>query len=115
MINLAPDTGVVLHTAGSVAIASGAVVVLRSGATGMIGIAVADIAATKTGAVATRGIATLPKATGSVNAMAVGDYVYWDTGDSNVQKVASANILIGYVVEAANAAATSVKVALGRK
>lgn len=103
---------VISYTAGSAGIDADDVVVVRTGATGMIGVALDDIAATEAGPVQIEGVFTLPKATGSVNAMAVGDIVYWDVADGNCQKVASANVKAGICVVAAVAAATTVQVKL---
>ena len=50
-------------TAGSTAISSGDVVVVRSGATGMVGVAVTDIAASGTGEVEIEGVHVLTKDT----------------------------------------------------
>jgi|GEM_PF-3104013 len=95
-------------TAASVAIASGAVVVVRTGATGMIGIALTAIAALGTGSVAIEGEFELTKNTTSgAGVFAVGAILYWDVADANVTTQASANIKIGICTRVSAAAATT--------
>lgn len=85
---------------------------MRSGATGMIGVRVGDAAASTAGTVDCGGVFELPKATGTVNVATAGDIAYWDTGDGNIQKVASANIKAGIFAADAAAGATTCLVRL---
>jgi len=103
----------IVWTAGSTAITAGSVVVVRSGATGMIGVALTDIAATGTGVVQIEGEVELTKnTTTSTGVFTVGAIVYYDVADANVSTQASANIKVGIATEAAAAATTTVKVKL---
>ena len=106
------DGEVILWTAGSTAITANDVVVVRAGATGMIGVALADITALGTGSVAIEGVFTLTKKTGTANVFAVGDICYWDIAESNISKQASANVKAGVCVEASAKATTTIKVKL---
>lgn len=99
-------------TAGTAGYSAGDVVVVRSGATGMVGVAVADIAASAVGEVEIEGVHVLTKATGTANVFATGDIAYYDVADGNFSKQASANIKAGIATEAAAAAATTVKIKL---
>lgn len=95
-------------TAGSTAIAAGDVVVVRTGATGMIGVALTDIAATETGTVVIEGEVELTKNTTSGSGVfAVGAILYWDVADGNLSTQASANIKAGICTRASAAAATT--------
>lgn len=58
-----------------------------------------------------RGPVEFPK--NNAVAMAVGDVVYWDAGDGNINKTADANTKTGIVVEAADETATVGLVELG--
>lgn len=90
------------------AILSGAVVVLRSGASGMIGIAETDIAATTgTGYVMTGGVHNLLKASGAISAWAV---VYWNTSTGINTTNTTTHTKAGIAVAAATTAATSIDV-----
>lgn len=95
------------HNSGS-AIASGDIVIVRSGASGKIGVAVTDIPATTgKGELSISGVHTLPKASG---ALSFGDVVYFNSGNGNLTATATGNTRAGTVVEAATTAATHVKV-----
>ena len=100
----------ILYSNTGSAIAAKDVVVLASGTTGKIGIAVADIAATTgTGQVELRGEWQLPKTTGQ--AYTVGQLVYWTTSTSKVTSVAtSTNTRAGRITQAAASAATTCRV-----
>lgn len=103
----------IVWTAGTTAITAGSVVVVRSGATGMVGIAVTDIAASGTGVVQIEGEVEVTKNTTSgAGVFAVGAIIYWDVADANFSTQASANIKAGICTEAAAAAATTAKIKL---
>ena len=100
-------------TAGTGGYSSGDVVVVRSGATGMIGVAVADIAASAEGEAEITGVHELTSSTStSIGVFAVGDIVYWDVAGAHCNSQASANVKAGICMEASAAAATTVKVKL---
>jgi len=97
--------------AGS-AILSGGVVVVRSGTSGMIGIAVTDIAATTgSGEIAVgypEKVHVLAKKSGDTFAM--GDICYWSTGSSYITSTGSGNTRAGVAAAAAASAATTINV-----
>ena len=76
-----------------------------------IGIAVTDIANGATGAVAVTGVYQIAAST-SV-AMSVGDVVYWDVADGNLNATSTDNIKAGIVVEAKLQAGATAKVLIG--
>jgi len=84
-------------TAGGVAIASGAVVVIGA----RLGIALADIPALETGSAAVTGVWTLKKAAADV--VAQGALLYWDPDDFQLTTVAAGNVPAGYAWKAAGA------------
>lgn len=88
-------------------IASGGVTVLRSGASGEIGVAVAAISNGSRGSVMVSGVHALPKASGAITANAL---VYWSSGNSNITTTASGNTLAGVAVASATTSATTVNV-----
>lgn len=93
--------------AGSVDIASGAVVSFAAG----IGIALQDIPAGKTGTIQVEQVFKLPKASGT--AFAFGDVAYWNTASKTVVAAEGENIVrAGFVAAdaAASAGAVSVKI-----
>lgn len=107
------EGSVLKYTAGTAAITANDVVVVRSGATGMIGVALTDIASSGTGSVAIEGVYEFTKATGTaLGVFDVGEIAYWDVAGGHINSQASANIKAGIVAEAAAAAATTVKVKL---
>ena len=100
-------------TAGSVAIAAGDPVVVRSGATGMMGIALTDIAALGTGTVAIEGVFEVTKATTTALGIFTNiQTVYWDVAGGHFNSQASANIPAGIAFGAAAAADTTMKIKL---
>jgi len=100
-------------TIGTVAIAKGGVVVVRSGATGMVGIAQEDITASGTGTVAIEGNFEVTKDTTSgAGVFAVGAIVYWDVADAKFSTQASANVKAGICAVAAAAADTTAVIKL---
>ncbi len=100
-------------TAGTAGRTSGDVVVVRSGATGMIGVSVTTVAASTAGEVEIEGVFKLTKdTTTTLGALTVGGIAYWDVAAGNVNSQASANIKIGIVMETVVAADTTVNVKL---
>lgn len=94
----------------STAIAEGDVVIITSGTSGYIGIAVSDIAATTgTGELEVGGVWTLPKTSGE--AFTFGQVVYWD-GTALTGTSSSTFTRAGIVAEAAGSAATTAKAKL---
>jgi len=82
-------------TAGGVAIASGAVVVIGA----RVAIVLGDIPALETGSGAVTGVWTLKKA--AADAVAQGALLYWDADDFQLTTVAAGNFLAGYAWKAA--------------
>lgn len=76
-----------------------------------IGVAQTAIANGAVGAVAVSGVFEIAASTAV--AMAVGDVVYWDVADGNLNKTATDNIQAGVVVEAKLQAGTTAKVLIG--
>jgi predicted RecA/RadA family phage recombinase len=81
----------------------------------MIAIAVTDIAATTgTGEICIggwpEGVHILTKKSGDV--FAIGDLVYWDSGNTRLTSTSSGNTRAGRVTEAAASAATTAKIKL---
>lgn len=74
----------------------------------LIGVLDAPPVDNDTGVLTTRGVFRLPKSN-SV-AMAVGDKLYWDAGDGNLNKTAASNTLAGVCVKAAATTDTAVEV-----
>lgn len=100
-------------TTGTTTYSKGDPVVVRSGATGMMGIALEDIAASGTGAVAVEGVFEVTKDTATATGVfSVGTSVYWDVAGGHFNTQASANVPAGVCVEAAAAAATTAKIKL---
>lgn len=98
---------------GTTAVSSGDTVVIRTGATGMIGVAVDDIAASGTGAVEITGVQKITKATTTaLGILALGDIAYWDIAGGHINSQASANIKAGIITTAAAAADTTANVLL---
>ena len=107
------EGGRINYTAGTTAVSKGDVVVVRSGATGMIGVAIDDIAASGTGPVAIEGVFKITKSTATATGIfSVGDSLYWDVAGGHINSQASANVPAGICMEAAAAAATTVKIKL---
>jgi predicted RecA/RadA family phage recombinase len=100
------------YTTGTATVSAGGVVVVRTGATGMIGVAVNDIAASGTGPAQIEGVFELTKKAGTANVFAVGDVVYWDAAEGNISAQASANAKAGIAWEAAVAGDVLCKVKL---
>lgn len=74
-------------------VSSGEGVVIRSGASGCIGIWVDDYSAAANGVVAMSGLHEVDCA---AIAISQGDLVYWDVADGEVNKSATGNTLAGY-------------------
>ncbi|QNN23522.1 DUF2190 family protein [Planctomycetales bacterium ZRK34] len=99
----APSGGVVVNQ----------VVVIRSGATGMIGVAITAASAGEEYTVAITGVWRITKnTTTSAGVFSQGDVVYLDVADANVSSQASANIKAGIAAAAAAAAETTADVLL---
>lgn len=75
-----------------------------------LGVALEPIAAGETGAVSLTGVYELPAAAGT--AIAVGDAVFWNKADSQIDKTAT-GIPAGIAVTEKTAAGTAVQVKLG--
>ena len=91
------------------AIASGAIVAIRTGTTGQCGIAVNDIAGSGgTGELAVEGVFRLSKASGAISR---GALVYRNSSGT-VTATSTSNTLIGYALASATTAATTVDVDL---
>lgn len=103
---------------GGTAVLSGAVVVINSGATGLIGIALANIAANATGTVLIgpangEGIVEgLAKHTGE--AFTQGQYIYWDATNLRLTGTSTGNTRAGRAADAAASAATTANLILNR-
>jgi len=91
-------------------VAAGDVVVRGS----VVGVANRPIASGVLGAIAISGVHKFPKDNGSASALAQGTLVYWDAGAQEVTTTAGSNKKLGYVHEAATAAATTVDVNIDR-
>lgn len=112
MNNRTGDGSTVRMTAPSGGYTSGQVVVVRSGATGMIGVVANDTAAGEEAVVHVDGEFLLPKKTGTAHAFSVGALGYWDVAEGNISSQASANVKAGIVTKAALAADTTVRIRL---
>lgn len=100
-------------TAPTGGITSGQTIVVRSGATGMVGIAVADAAAGETASVDITGIHRVAKdTTTGAGVMAFGDTVYWDVAAAKFSTQVSANVPAGIAAKAAGASDTTVDIRL---
>jgi predicted RecA/RadA family phage recombinase len=97
------------YTPGS-AVAAGDVVVIGE----LVGVAPRAIGANELGAVDVEGVFQFPKAVLSTSALAAGAKVYWDAVNSVATATVGSNKQLGWVVLAAAAATTTVKVKLGR-
>lgn len=102
--NYVQEGEVIEITAGGVAIASGAVVVMGK----RVAIALADIPALTTGSGSVTGVWNQPKVPAEV--VAQGDELYWDDAADRMTKTAGANVMAGYAFVAAGAGATTVNV-----
>jgi predicted RecA/RadA family phage recombinase len=93
------------------AITAGSVVVLTSGTSGMVGIAVTDIAATTgTGEVAVCGVHTLTMLTADTGS--IGTTVYWDATNSRLTTTSTSNTLAGKLAAAKTNSQTTADVLL---
>lgn len=79
--------------------------------TGHIGICTTDIASGATGSLAITGVWELP-ANNNLE-ISVGDAVYWDVADNEINKTAQDNVAAGWAVGAKGAAGTTVLVKIG--
>ena len=95
---------------GGSAVASGAVVVLASGTTGRVGIAVDTIATLTTGVVEIGGVQQLAKRTGEV--FTDMQLLYWNTASAYLTGTSSGNTLAGRSFGTANSAAAVASVLL---
>lgn len=95
------------NTSSSATIGVGDVVAMVS----RIGVAQTDIAPLEDGAVVTVGVFTLPANNNLV--INVGDLVYWDVDDGNVNKTAENNTPAGFAVTAKATTGTTVNVKIG--
>ena len=96
------------YTPGS-AVTAGTVVVQND----LIGVAGKNIDANDLGdlqIIGPQGVWIFPKSTGTGTALAVGQVVYWDAGNTVVTTTAGAHKILGKVVEAAGVSASTVKV-----
>ncbi len=99
------------YTNSGSAISSGDVVVLASGATGFIGIAVTGIdATTGKGELEVTGVHELTKKSG--DAFTAGGLVYWDASNKQLTSTSSGNTRAGRAAAAAASDATSADVIL---
>lgn len=89
-------------------VSSGDLVIVRSGTTGMSGVALTDIANGATGSVAIAGVYTVSKASGAVSKYAL---VYRNSSAA-VTTTATGNTLAGVAIEAGTTAATTLRVLL---
>lgn len=107
-----PGTRIVM-TAPSGGVSAGDVVVVRSGATGMVGVALTTVSAGESYTVAITGRWRITKnTTTGAGAFSIGDVVYLDVADENVSSQASANVKAGMAAAAAVAADTTADVLL---
>ncbi len=119
MTNLVQTGNRILYTNTGAAITSGSVVVLVSGSSGILGIAVTDIAATTgTGQVSLggypEGVFSLAKKSGDV--FTALQAVYWDSANSRLTTSSSGtNTLAGRVTQAYASAATTANLILNRR
>lgn len=104
--------GILLDYANTgAAIASGAVVVLNSGATGFIGVAEDDIPATTgNGAVLVAGVVELPAL--GTDTGGIGTPMYWDAGNSRLTTTATSNTRAGRLAAAKTNGQTTAKLLL---
>lgn len=77
-----------------------------------IGVVIADIAAGATGVVATTGIYKLPKDNNLV--ISQGDLVYWDSGNTWVDKTAAAQCYAGICAKSATQTSTTCHVDINK-
>ena len=102
------QTGVTIdYTPGS-AVSAGDVVVQGN----LVGVALQDIAANVKGALCIQGVFDWPKAVLSTSAITAGTRLYWDAGNEIVTETAGSNKGRIHAVEAATAAATTVRAIL---
>jgi predicted RecA/RadA family phage recombinase len=80
----------------------------------LIGVVVTDIAANALGALAVEGVFDFPKTAGSNTAIAVGDKVYWDDGNTVATETTSGTIYLGKCVAAADDDDTTVRVKMNQ-
>jgi predicted RecA/RadA family phage recombinase len=98
------DGNRILYSNTGSAIAAGDIVIVRSGTSGVCGIAVTDIAATTgTGQLSVGGVHELPKVSGAITA---GALVYRGTAGT-VTTTSTSGTLLGYATAAATTAATT--------
>jgi predicted RecA/RadA family phage recombinase len=110
----------ITYTNPGAAILSGAVIVLASGTSGMIAIAVTDIPASTatdpTGEVCIggypEGIHKLAKKVGDV--FTIGQLIYWDATNTRLTSTSSGNTRAGRCTEAAASAATTAKIKINQ-
>lgn len=68
---------------------------------GLFGVAFATYASGATGVMVTQGVFTgLTKASGTGEAWAVGDRLYWSDSNKNLTKTSTGNFPVGYALEA---------------
>lgn len=102
----------ILYTNTGSAIAAGDIVVIRSGTSGVCGVAVTDIAATTgTGQLETAGVHLLAKASGAIS---YGALVYRGTAGT-VTTTSTSGTLLGWAAAAATTAATTAYVMVNGK
>jgi predicted RecA/RadA family phage recombinase len=102
--NYVQEGDVLDHTAGGIAIPSGAVVVMGK----RVGIALADIPALTTGSASVTGVWNLPKVEAEV--FAQGDELYWDDAADRLTKTAADNVMAGYAAAPAGAGVATVNI-----
>lgn len=93
---------------GTTTITSGTLIVLRSGASGEVGVAIDDIAAGAVGDVAVSGEHTLTAATGAISAHAL---VYRNSSNA-ITASSTSNTLAGVATAAKTTSATSITILL---
>jgi len=112
MARIVSGTGIHVDYTPSGAVANGDIVVQGD----MVGIADADIAANTKGALVVGGVViAVPKDTGSADSIAVGQLIYWDSGNEVATTTAGANKKLGLNPIAAAASDTEVYIVLGSR
>ena len=96
-------------------IASGGVAVLRSGASGEVGVAEDAIANGATGVVQVSGVHRLPKAAGGGSAIAAHKTVYWDATNGVITETSTSNTPAGTTAAASVDGDTTVDVLINNR
>lgn len=105
--NFKQEGRVLPYTAPTGGLASGAVQVIRSGASGMIGVSLGVYAAAATAQLQIEGVFSLAAESGTGKTFSNGDVLYWDAGAGKLTKTATGNTKAGFAFGAKTASATT--------